>query len=96
MRQEYAIRYFSLMEVHRECSFVFVDEFGTNISMRAERGRFLVGRRAIHVVRSIRSLNISVCAALSTDGILLHKSQASAYNEGTFLVFIQELVATQV
>jgi hypothetical protein len=84
----WAVKFMELLENFRETQFVFVDEFGVNISMRCRYGRSRVGTRAIHVVPNIRSRNISVCASMTVDGLLYFKAQDSAFNTASFCDYI--------
>jgi hypothetical protein len=53
-----------------ENNVVFVDEFGVDISIRLAYGRSEVGTVAKKIVRSIRSKNFSVSAAISRNGLV--------------------------
>ncbi|KII61947.1 hypothetical protein RF11_06956 [Thelohanellus kitauei] len=48
--------------------------------MRTWHGRSKIGSPAIHVLPNLRSRNISICAALNVDGMLLHK-----WHDGEFI-----------
>jgi hypothetical protein len=78
----------SLLETFREAKFVFVDEFGVNVSMRCRYGRSMVGKRAVTSVQSVRSRNISVCAAMNVEGLLLFQTRESAFNTLAFSDFM--------
>ncbi|KAF7687807.1 hypothetical protein CDIK_2996 [Cucumispora dikerogammari] len=59
--------------------------------MRLSYGRSLVGTPAKKVVRSIRSKNHSICAAISRGGIIHYSSQKQAFNGDSFINFLSEL-----
>ncbi|KAF7689862.1 hypothetical protein CDIK_2813 [Cucumispora dikerogammari] len=59
--------------------------------MRLSYGRSLVGTPAKKVVRSIRSKNHSICAAISKSGIIHYSSQKQAFNGDSFINFLSEL-----
>jgi transposase len=91
VRQSYAENYLMLMTTYRESQFVFLDEFGVNISMRARYGRALVGTRAVHRVPAIRSRNISVAAAMTVNGIVLFSPRDTSYNGLSFSEFVGQV-----
>ncbi|KAF7685700.1 Insertion element IS630 uncharacterized 39 kDa protein [Cucumispora dikerogammari] len=59
--------------------------------MRLSYGRSLVGTPAKKVVRSIRSKNYSICAAISKGGIIHYISQKQSFNGDSFINFLSEL-----
>ena len=50
--------------------YIFIDEAGFNLTKRRKRGRNIVGHRAVIQVPGQRGGNITMCAAISTRGIL--------------------------
>lgn len=60
--------------------------------MRTKKGRSLVGTRAQHVVRNLRSKNISVCCAINKSGVKKFAIQDFAFNTVTFLAFMTEFL----
>ena len=80
------------------CSFIlnrfiyFIDEVGFNVSMRLSRGRSVKGSRAVKVVPSIRSRNISVCCAISREGITHYHAQTKSCNTDYFIDFMKILI----
>ena len=72
-------------------SFIFLDEVGFNVSLRINRGRSKIGTPATHVVRSIRSRNISICCAMTRNGVLAYHSRDGAFNTAAFVDFLEEL-----
>ena len=91
LRKRYADLYMTLLGTHSERQFVFVDEMGINLSLRSRYGRSPIGSRAVHVVASLRSRNISVCAAMTTEGIIHFKWQDRAFKSSTFIGAMHEI-----
>jgi hypothetical protein len=60
--------------------FIFVDEAGFNLAKTRWRGRNVIGKRASVDVLGQRGSNITMCAAISSDGWLLHKPLIGTYN----------------
>jgi len=71
---------------------VFVDEMGVNCSMRQRYGRSAVGIPPRKTITSIRSQNISVCAAISRNGALTFKVLEKAFNADHFRIFVTDLL----
>lgn len=90
-RAQYAQEYLNLLGVVDEANVIFIDEVGFNISMRTLYGRSKIGSRAIHKVGAIRSHNISVCCAITKNGVFKFSYQNTAYNTESFKNFIVEL-----
>lgn len=91
-RHEYAQRFISLPSRYSEESVIFIDEVGFNVSMRAGKGRSLIGKPANKIVTNVRSRNISICCAINKHGIIAYKSQIMAYNTVSFCGFISDLI----
>ena len=91
-RRIYALKFLELQAEYSEPNIIFIDETGFNVSMRTSRGRSAVGTPAVLVVPQIRSRNISVCCAISKNGIVYYKSQDFAFNSQTFGIFLIELI----
>lgn len=91
-RAVYARNYLSILGAIDDANIIFVDEVGFNVSMRTLYGRSLIGTRANHQVRNIKTRNISVCCAISKTGVIKYTAQNSAFNTQTFQVFMEELV----
>ena len=72
-----------------ENALVFVDEFGISCSTRVMYGRSLIGTPATKNVRAIRSKNISICAAITKNGIVSFEVKDCAYNADRFAVFLE-------
>ncbi|XP_032877765.1 uncharacterized protein LOC116973630 [Amblyraja radiata] len=71
--------------------FVFVDEAGFNLAKTRRRGRNLIGQRATIQVPARRGANISMCAAISEDGVVGRRSLIGAYNAELLVAFLDEL-----
>ena len=87
-RFNYATRFLQLMSTYRETQFIFVDEFGVNVSMRKRYGRSAIGRRAVLRVSNLRSRNISVCAAMNIEGLLKFVHSDRSYDSAQFKQFL--------
>ena len=62
---------------------------GFNLAKTRRRGRNVIGKRA--TVDGQRGANITMCAAISTDGLLLNKSLIGPYNTDRLLAFLHDL-----
>ncbi len=51
---------------------IFVDDAGFNLCKVRRRGRNIIGQRATVTVPGQRGANITMCAAISNDGVLCH------------------------
>ena len=60
--------------------FIYVDEAGFNLAKTRRRGRNVTGKRATVDVPGQRGANITMCAAISSAGLVLQKSQIGPYN----------------
>lgn len=72
-------------------NFIFVDEVGFNVSMRCRRGRSLKGTRAVHIVPTIRSRNISICSAITKNGHFYDEKSTKPFNSESFASFLERL-----
>lgn len=90
-RKIYADMYMEFLGSYCERDFLFVDEFGINVSMRSRHGRSMVGTRAVQRVSTLRSRNITVGAAMSTQGIIHFKWQDSAFKSSSFTDYLTEV-----
>ena len=69
------------METRQTAStFIIVDEAGFNLAKTRHRGRNVIGQRATVGVPGQRGANITMCAALSNEGLLLNKPLIGPYN----------------
>ncbi|XP_027132846.1 uncharacterized protein LOC113747943 [Larimichthys crocea] len=70
---------------------VFVDEAGFNLSKTRRRGRNIIGHRAIINVPGQRGGNITMCAAISQNGVVHHHATLGPYNTAHILTFLDTL-----
>ena len=71
--------------------FIYVDEAGFNLAKTLRRGRNVIGKRATVDVPGQRGANITMCAAISSAGLVLQKSQIGPYNTERRLLFLDDL-----
>ena len=90
-RYEYALKFFEVLSSISEDHIFFIDEVGFNISMRCKKGRSLKNTPAVQIVPGLRSKNISVCCAMTRNGITFFKSQLAAFKTSTFANFIDDI-----
>jgi len=79
-----------------EDSLIFVDEFGISCSTRVKYGRSEKGTTPRKSVRTIRSKNISVSAAIMKNKVITFKIQDRPYTGESFFEFINNLCATLI
>ncbi|XP_063757810.1 uncharacterized protein LOC134876683 isoform X2 [Eleginops maclovinus] len=91
LRHQYVQRIFELESMARPHEFIFVDEAGFNLTKRRRRGRNIIGQRAIVDVPGQRGGNITLCAAMSSRGLLHRHAELGAYNTERLLTFLGEL-----
>ena len=60
--------------------FIYVDGAWLNLPKTRWRGRNLIGKRTTVGVPGQRGANITICAALSSEGLLLHRPVIGPYN----------------
>ncbi len=70
---------------------VFVDEAGFNLSKGRRRGRNLIGHRATTDTPGQRGTSITMCAAISENGVSTHLPHIGPYNTQLLLVFLNTL-----
>lgn len=95
-RQIYSAFFMDLVSREDEENIIFVDEVGFSVSMRCRKGRSKKNMPANMVLTSLRSRNISVCAACNKSELILYKSRTSAYNTASFIEFINILIDTLI
>lgn len=89
-RERYVYEYRNILLKYKHEQIFFIDEAGFSLSMRNRRGRAPKGHRAITTVPSIRSRNISVCAAINLNGVKNFQIETTAYNSLKFSEFVKE------
>ncbi|XP_015782284.1 uncharacterized protein LOC107360179 [Tetranychus urticae] len=88
-RYDYARQFISIQ--HQREKIFFIDEFGIQIHSRTNYGRSLIGSRANRKVRSIRSRNYSVCAAMCAESLFFFELKDTPYNASEFNLFLEKL-----
>nr|XP_015821056.1 uncharacterized protein LOC107389438 [Nothobranchius furzeri] len=91
LRNQHVQRVMEIEGMQTHHIFIYVDEAGFNLAKTWRRGRNVIGKRATVNVPGQRGANITMCAAISTDGLLLHRPVIGPYNTGRLLVFLHDL-----
>ena len=92
LRRIYALEFIGLGRRFSESELYFIDEAGFNVSMRVSRGRSLIGTDAVLTVPSLRARNISICCAINVGSIIHYETKTSAYNSGSYIIFLRNLL----
>ncbi|KAL0149547.1 hypothetical protein M9458_055074, partial [Cirrhinus mrigala] len=71
--------------------FIYVDEAGFNLSKVRRRRRNLIGYKATITVPGQRGANITICAAISNDGVLCQIPAIGPYNTECLIRFLNAL-----
>jgi len=69
---------------------VFIDEMGVNLAMTPAMARAPVGERAVGIVPTMRAANVSVAAAVRSDGMVRWKPHDGAVDGERFVTFVEE------
>lgn len=88
-RKKYAAKYTRLETAGAH--FVWLDEFGCNLSLRRRKGRSLKGSPATIEGPLARGNNLTVCAAIDNSGFLHYITHYGGFNDECFIRFISEL-----
>ncbi|KAK0133507.1 hypothetical protein N1851_030967 [Merluccius polli] len=72
-------------------TFIYLDEAGFNLAKRRIRGRNRSGQRATIDVAGQQGGNITMCAAISENGVLTHIPRLGPYNTQHLLTFLDTL-----
>ncbi|KAI7800421.1 hypothetical protein IRJ41_002844 [Triplophysa rosa] len=91
LRHEYVERVLQMDAEEIVHEFVYIDEAGFNLTKARRRGRNIIGHRAIINVPGQRGGNITLCAAISQHGVLLHHAKMGPYNTPHILAFLDRL-----
>ncbi|KAJ8339128.1 hypothetical protein SKAU_G00359140 [Synaphobranchus kaupii] len=70
---------------------IYVDEAGFNLGKRRRCGQNITGKRATVDAPGQRGANITMCAAISENGLVLHTCRIGPYNTERLLLFLEEL-----
>ena len=71
--------------------FIYVDEAGFNLTKTRRQGRNVIGHRAITNLPGQRGGNITLCAAITQNGVLHHHANLGPYNANLILAFLDRL-----
>ena len=71
--------------------YIYIDEAGFNLTKVRRRGRNIIGQRAIINVPGQRGGNITLCAAITQNGVLLRHANMGPYNTAHILTFLDRL-----
>ncbi|XP_034149524.1 uncharacterized protein LOC114839618 [Esox lucius] len=91
LRAEYVQRVMVLDADVNHHKYVFVDEAGFNLAKTRRRRRNIIGQRATVQVPGQRGGNISMCAAISEDGVLGRRPLLGSYNATHLIEFLNEI-----
>ncbi|KAL3996701.1 SPOC domain-containing protein 1 [Sarotherodon galilaeus] len=80
LRYEYVQRILQLDAMARPHEYLFLDEAGFNLQKRRQRGCNIIGQRAITEVPGQRGGNITLCAAMGSEG-LVHRHAVLGTNQ---------------
>jgi transposase len=89
-RLEYAQRFLNEVPADRR-NIIWLDESGFNLHLRRKYGRARCGLHANITVANSRGRNISICAAMSEEGLLWDRLRPGAYTADSFCEFLGEL-----
>ncbi|XP_016307648.1 uncharacterized protein LOC107662224 [Sinocyclocheilus anshuiensis] len=91
LRNEYVERVLQMDAAEIQHEFIYVDEAGFNLAKTRRRGRNVIGHRAITNVPGQRGGNITLCAAITQNGVLHHHANLGPYNANLILAFLDRL-----
>nr|XP_054605155.1 uncharacterized protein LOC129166557 [Nothobranchius furzeri] len=91
LRREYVQRMLAMDGAAQPHECIYIDEAGFNLTKNRRRGRNLIGQRAIVHVPGQRGGNITLCAAISLQGLLHHHAKLGPYNSQEILTFLDGL-----
>ncbi|XP_019210903.2 uncharacterized protein LOC109199985 [Oreochromis niloticus] len=91
LRYEYVQRILQLDAMARPHEYLFLNEAGFNLQKRRQRGRNIIGQRAITEVPGQRGGNITLCAAMGSEGLVHRHAVLGSYNTQRLLTFLEEL-----
>ncbi len=69
--------------------FIFIDEVGFTLTKERRRGRNIIGHRDMLTIQ--RGGNITVFAAISQNGVLLHHANLGPYNTKHIVTFLDRI-----
>ncbi|RXN28126.1 hypothetical protein ROHU_019452 [Labeo rohita] len=91
LRYENVQRILQLDAMARPHEYFFLDEAGFNLQKRRQRGHNIIGQRAISEVPGQRGGNLTLCAAMGSEGLVHRHAVLGSYNTQRLLTFLEEL-----
>ncbi|KAM4595668.1 uncharacterized protein V3H82_003053 isoform 1-T2 [Fundulus diaphanus] len=91
LRHDYAERVLQMDGEEIQHEFIYVDEAGFNLTRTRRTGRNIIGHRAIVNVPGQRGGNITLCAAITQNGVLHRHAHMGPYNTALILTFLDQL-----
>ncbi len=68
--------------------YILFDEVGFNLAKTRRRGRNIIGQRATVQVPGQHGGNLSMCTAISEDGVIGRRPLLGSYNAAHFIEFL--------
>ncbi|XP_041759173.1 uncharacterized protein LOC121586508 [Coregonus clupeaformis] len=91
LQAEYAKRVMVLDAAVNHHKYIFFDEAGFNLAKTWRCRRNLIGQRATAQVPGKHGGNISICTAISEDGVVERRPLLGSYNAAHLIVFLNEI-----
>ncbi|XP_058613467.1 uncharacterized protein LOC131528401 [Onychostoma macrolepis] len=91
LRHDYAEGVLQMDGEEIQHEFIYVDEAGFNLTRTRRRGRNIIDHRAIVNVPGQRGGNITLCAAITQNGVLHRHAHMGPYNTALILAFLDQL-----
>ncbi|KAK0153557.1 hypothetical protein N1851_004664 [Merluccius polli] len=91
LRHEYVERVLQMDAEAIQHEFIYIDEAGFNLSKVRRRGRNVIGQRAIISVPGQRGGNITLCAAITQNGVLHRHANMGPYKTPHILTFLDRV-----
>jgi hypothetical protein len=74
-------------------NFIYIDEFGFNLSTQRRYGRAPAGQRAIQIIPANAGSNVSVVAVIQRGaGLVMFEEKDDSFDALRFEAFVQQLV----
>ncbi|KAK1167267.1 hypothetical protein AOXY_G11979 [Acipenser oxyrinchus oxyrinchus] len=71
--------------------YVYVDKAGFNLTKKRRRGRNVIGQHATVQVPGQHGGNVTICAAISRNGVVARNAVLGPYNTAQVLLFLESL-----
>ncbi|XP_016341427.1 uncharacterized protein LOC107688316 isoform X2 [Sinocyclocheilus anshuiensis] len=91
MKEAGQLRIFELDAMADSHEYIFIDEAGFNLTKRRKRGRNILGQHAVTQVPGQRGGKITICAAISNNGVLHRHAKLGPDNMAQLLQFLDQL-----